>query len=67
MAAPIHMPNMQAHNIASATCPAKNGAPVKRISVNVAMLIKKTIKPKETLDIKFTPIVKINIAAINTT
>ena len=61
------MPNIQASNMASATWPAKNGAPVTKIVVKMAMLTRNKIKPKTVLDIKFTPIVKINIAAISTT
>ena len=52
---PIAMPNMQASKIASATWPAKNGAPVIKIAVKMAMLTKNKIKPKVTLLIMFNP------------
>lgn len=58
------MPNMQAHKIASATCPAKNGAPVIKIAVKMAMLTRNKIKPKDTLVICSILIFKINKASL---
>ena len=61
------MPNMQAHNIANTTLPATRAGPKINVAPKIAKKSAITSNPKVTLDIKFTPIFKINIAAINTT